>query len=258
MKVRLFIKKTAQVSTYEETQQIAMQSKKEQRKASRELKKRSDTDLVQHDKQLDGEKQGTQQSHNTTMGSRKRMSLNVSTKRVQVAPPREKQLISDSSFKKQLEGDKQLQKQTHKNFKKRRPDRVQHQKLGDTEKKREGDQKTPIQSRNGIMINDKAMHQWLTKSMSPPLKMNKQSNCSSITRPMQKTTQSSAVARPMQKETQSISHTKKFESSKRKFEERLAEQREAKRRIVMVDFRDMPKPVNDPRAPRCCWDRRRF
>ncbi|MCD7447458.1 hypothetical protein HAX54_029724 [Datura stramonium] len=123
----------------------------------------------------------------------------------------------------------------------------------------------------------------LTKSMSPPLmKMNvatkrvevapppqrkqllsdfspqKQSNCSSITRPMQKTTQSSAVARPMQKETQSISHTKKFESSKRKFEERLAEQREAKRRIVMVDFRDMPKPVNDPRAPRCCWDRRRF
>ncbi|KAK4372192.1 hypothetical protein RND71_007576 [Anisodus tanguticus] len=50
----------------------------------------------------------------------------------------------------------------------------------------------------------------------------------------------------------------KFESSKRKFEERLTEQREAKRRIIMVDFHDMPKPANDPRAPIRCWDRRRF
>ncbi|KAH0682619.1 hypothetical protein KY290_021202 [Solanum tuberosum] len=42
---------------------------------------------------------------------------------------------------------------------------------------------------------------------------------------------------------------KKFESSKRKLKERLANQREAKRQIVVVDFDQMPKPANDPRAP---------
>lgn len=75
---------------------------------------------------------------------------------------------------------------------------------------------------------------------------------------MQKTSQSSAVARPMQKETQSDSDMKKkFELSKRKFEERLADQREAKRRIVVVDFHQMPKAANDPPAPKRCWNRKR-
>ncbi|KAK4379699.1 hypothetical protein RND71_001561 [Anisodus tanguticus] len=46
-----------------------------------------------------------------------------------------------------------------------------------------------------------------------------------------------------------------FESSKRKFEERFAEQNKAKRRMVMVDFHDMPKPAKDTKR---CWDRRRF
>lgn len=40
----------------------------------------------------------------------------------------------------------------------------------------------------------------------------------------------------------------KFESSKRKFEERVTEQNKAKRRAVMVDFHDMPKPAKDPCA----------
>ncbi|KAG5627361.1 hypothetical protein H5410_012579 [Solanum commersonii] len=208
--------------------------------SSRELKK---TDLVQ---QLD--KQGTPQSHNTTtMASSKR---NESTK-----PPRVKQLLSDFSFEKQLDGDKQLQKQSHKGFKKME---------SDTEKKREeGAQQTPTQCRR------KECTTGSTKSMLPPLmKMNvqvapppnpKQSNCSSSTRPMQKTSQSYAVARPMQKETQSDSDMKKkFESSKRKFEQRLADQREAKRRIVLVDFHQMPKAANDPPAPKRCWNRKRF
>ncbi|OIT27296.1 hypothetical protein A4A49_22057 [Nicotiana attenuata] len=118
--------------------------------------------------------------------------------------------------------------------------------------------------------------------------LQKQRNCSAITRPNQKTTQSSTVARPtqkpaqsstvsrpmqkpaesstvarplMEKTTQSINDMKssgmKFESSKRKFEERVAEQKNAKRRIIMVDFHDMPKPAKDPSAPKRCWDKRR-
>ncbi|KAH0730916.1 hypothetical protein KY289_002104 [Solanum tuberosum] len=82
----------------------------------------------------------------------------------------------------------------------------------------------------------------------------KQSNCSMINRPMERTTQNSIVVRPMQKETQNISMEMKFEASKRKYEERLAEQRKAKRKTIMVDFHDMPKPAKDPRAPkRHCW-----
>ncbi|KAG5627396.1 hypothetical protein H5410_012614 [Solanum commersonii] len=91
------------------------------------------------------------------------------------------------------------------------------------------------------------------KSMPPPLPLMKmivatkpkQSNCSLITR-------------PMQKDTQSISNTKKIESSNSKFEERLAEQREAKRSIVMVDIHNMLKSANDSHAPKRCWDMRRF
>ncbi|MCD7447457.1 hypothetical protein HAX54_029723 [Datura stramonium] len=41
-------------------------------------------------------------------------------------------------------------------------------------------------------------------------------------------------------------------------EESFAEHKAAKRRIIMVDFHDMPKPSNDPRAPKSCRDRRRF
>ena len=94
--------------------------------------------------------------------------------------------------------------------------------------------------------------------VSPPLHP-KQSNCSSSTSPMQKTSQSSAVARPIPKETQSDTDMKKkFESSKRKFEQRLADEREAKRRIVLLDFRQMPKASNDPPAPKRCWNRKRF
>uniref|UniRef100_A0A3Q7EJ15 Uncharacterized protein n=1 Tax=Solanum lycopersicum TaxID=4081 RepID=A0A3Q7EJ15_SOLLC len=131
-----------------------------------------------------------------------------------------------------------------------------------TEKMREGAQKTPSQCRR------KRCTTGSTKSMLPPLmKMNvqvslppnpKQSNCSSSTRPMQKTSQSSAVARPIPKETQSDTDMKKkFESNKRKFEQRLADEREAKRRIVLVDFRQMPKAAYDPPAPKRCWNRKR-
>lgn len=103
----------------------------------------------------------------------------------------------------------------------------------DTEKKREdGARQTPIQSRR------KECTTGSTKSMLPLLMMMnvevappphpKKRNCSSSTRPMQKISQSYAVARPMQIETQSDSDMKKkFESSKRKFEQRLADQREA-------------------------------
>ncbi|KAH0730932.1 hypothetical protein KY285_001846 [Solanum tuberosum] len=190
-----------------------------------ELKKRSESE-----QQLDAaDKQGTPQSHNTTtMPSRKRMS-NMSTKRVGVAP-RQKQL---SSFKK-----------------------IQKQSVNTEKKRGGGSQQTPTQRSS---VNAKSMppplplmkmtvatkpvevaHQKQLSDCSPQ----KQSNCSSITR-------------PMQKDTQSISNTKKIESSKRKFEERLAEQRESKRRIVMVDFHNMLKSANDSHAPKRCWDRRR-
>ncbi|KAJ8573654.1 hypothetical protein K7X08_010165 [Anisodus acutangulus] len=160
-------------------------------------------------------------------------------------------------------------------------DRVQNKKLVvDTEKKRKGAQQNPTQRSNDNVMGSAARKECssgLTKSIPPPLmKMNvatklvevappnhhkqlhKQSNCNAITRPVQKTTQSSAVARPMQKETQNISDMKRFETSKRKFEERFAEQNEAKRRIITVGFHHMPKPANDPRAPRRCWERRSF
>ncbi|KAH0730950.1 hypothetical protein KY289_002138 [Solanum tuberosum] len=234
-KIRIVIRKSVQVAPAEKQNNCSAITE-----SSTELKK---TDLVQ---QLD--KQGTPQSHNTTtMPSRKR---NESTK-----PPRVKQLLSDFSFEKQLDGDKQLQKQSHKGFKKME---------SDTEKKREeGAQQTLTQCRR------KECTTGSTNSILPPLmKMNvevapppnpKQSNCSSSTRPMQKTSQSYAVARPMQKETQSDNDMKKkFESSKRKFEQRLADQREAKRRIVLVDFHQMPKAANDPPAPKRCWNRKRF
>ncbi|KAG5627392.1 hypothetical protein H5410_012610 [Solanum commersonii] len=235
-KIRIVIRKSVQVAPAEKQNNCSAITE-----SSTELKK---TDLVQ---QLD--KQGTPQSHNsTTMPSRKRM--NESTKRVQVAAPRVR-LLSGLSFEKHLDRDKQ----SHEGFKKMDSDHH-------TEKKREeGAQKTPTQCRR------KECTTGSTKSMLPPLmKMNvqvspplhpKQSNCSSSTRPMQKTSQSSAVARPMQKETQSDSDMKKkFESSKRKFEQRLADQRETKRRIVLVDFHQMPKAANDPRAPKRCWNRK--
>ncbi|PHU30615.1 hypothetical protein BC332_02708 [Capsicum chinense] len=66
------------------------------------------------------------------------------------------------------------------------------------------------------------------------------------------------IAPPVAKETESVSDMKKFKSSKRKYEERLAEKSEAKRRIVLVDFHHMPKPAKDPPVPKRCWDRRRF
>ncbi|KAG5627400.1 hypothetical protein H5410_012618 [Solanum commersonii] len=236
-KIRIVIRKSVQVAAAEKQNNCNAITE-----SSTELKK---TDSVQ---QLD--KQGTPQSHNsTTMPSRKRM--NESTKRVQVAPPRVR-LLSDLSFEKHLDRDKQC----HKGFKKMESD--YH-----TEKKRqEGAQKTPTQCRR------KECTTGSTKSMLPLLlKMNvqvsaplhpKQSKCSSSTRPMQKTSQSSAVARPMHKETQSDSDMKKkFELSKRTFEERLADQREAKRRIVVVDFHQMPKSANDPRAPKRCWNRKK-
>ncbi|KAK6780310.1 hypothetical protein RDI58_022494 [Solanum bulbocastanum] len=140
------------------------------------------------------------------------------------------QITTESNKPLHLDRGKQLQKQSHKGFKKME---------SDTEKKREeGAQQTPIQCRR------KECTAGLTKSMLPLfMNMNvevsppqpKQSNCSSSTRLMQKTLQSSAVARPMQKETQSDSDMKKkFESSKKKFEQRLANQRKAKIRIIKI------------------------
>uniref|UniRef100_A0A3Q7EH89 Uncharacterized protein n=1 Tax=Solanum lycopersicum TaxID=4081 RepID=A0A3Q7EH89_SOLLC len=233
-KIKIVIRKSVKVAPAETQNNCNAKTE-----SSTELKK---TDLVQQ--------RDKPQSHNTTtMPSRKRM--NASTKRVQVAPPRVR-LLSDLSFEKHLD----REKQSHKGFKKMESDHH-------TEKKRQGGaQKTPSQCRR------KGCTTGSTKSMLPPLmKMNvqvapppnpKQSNCSSSIRPMQKTSQSSAVARPMQKETQSDSDMKKkFESSKRKFEQRLTDEREAKRRIVLVDFRQMPKDANDPPVPKRCWNRKR-
>ncbi|KAH0765512.1 hypothetical protein KY285_001383 [Solanum tuberosum] len=234
--------------TYSKTVQVApLENHNNCNAITQELKKTPET----HD--LDGHKGGTQQqSHNTTtMGSTKRMS----TKHVQVAPPRVK-LLSDFSFEKELDGHKQLKKQSHKGFKKMETDRIQHKRIdSDAEKK------TPTQCRTESTAR-KQCTSGLTKTMPASLKkMNvatervqapphQQSNCSAITRSIH----SSA---PMQKETQSINEIKKFESSKRKFEERLAEQKTAKRRIVLVDYHDMPKLANDPPATRHCWNRNR-
>ncbi|KAL3380343.1 hypothetical protein AABB24_000802 [Solanum stoloniferum] len=233
--------------TYSKTVQVApLENHNNSNAITQELKITPET----HD--LDGLKEGTQQqSHNTTtMGSTKRMS----TKHVQVAP--RVKLLSDFSFEKELDGHKQLNKQSQKGFKKMETDRIQQKRIdSDTEKK------TPTQHRMGSTAR-KQCTSGLTKTMSASLKkMNvatervqapphQHSNCSAITRPIQ----SSA---PMQKETQSINEIKKFESSKRKFEERLAEQKTAKRRIIMVDHHDMPKLPNDPPATRRCWNRNR-
>ncbi|KAK6803783.1 hypothetical protein RDI58_001567 [Solanum bulbocastanum] len=200
----------------------------------------------------DSDEETQRQSHNTTtLGSTKGMS----TKHVQVAPPRVK-LLSDFSIEKHLDGHKQLKKQSPKGFKKMETDRIQHKRINsDTEKK------TPTQCRMGSTTRKQCTN-GLTKTMPASLKkMNvateqvktpphQQSNCSAITRPIH----SSA---PMQKETQSINEIKKFESSKRKFEERLAEQKTSKRRIIMVDYCNMPKTANDPPATRRCWNRNR-
>ncbi|KAH0782360.1 hypothetical protein KY290_001958 [Solanum tuberosum] len=203
-KIRIVIRKSVQVAAAEKQNNCSAITE-----SSTELKK---TDLVQ---QLD--KQGTPQSHNsTTMPSRKRM--NESTKRVQVAPPRVR-LLSDLSFEKHLDRDKQ----SHKGFKKMECDHH-------TEKKRE----------EGGAQQTQRTRKECTTGLT---KMNV------ATKPVQ-------VVKSMQKGTQSINDMKKkFESSKRKFEERLAEQREAKRRIIMVNFHDMPKLANDDsRAPiRRCW-----
>ncbi|KAG5602522.1 hypothetical protein H5410_033892 [Solanum commersonii] len=60
--------------------------------------------------------------------------------------------------------------------------------------------------------------------------------------------QSSAIVRSVQKETQSIKNIEmKFESTKRKSEERIAKQRKVKRGTIMVNFHDMPKHANDSR-----------
>ncbi|KAK6803658.1 hypothetical protein RDI58_001442 [Solanum bulbocastanum] len=164
--------------------------------------------------------------------------------------------ITYSKTVQELDGHKQLKKQSHKGFKKMETDQIQHKRIdSDTEKK------TPTQCRKGSTAR-KQCTSGLTKTMPASLKkMNvatervqapphQQSNCSAITRSIQ----SSA---PMQKEKQSINEIKKFESSKRKFEERLAEQKTAKRRIILVDYHDMPKLANDPPATRRCWNRNR-
>ncbi|KAK6804114.1 hypothetical protein RDI58_001898 [Solanum bulbocastanum] len=116
-KIRIVIRKSVQVVPAEKQNNCYAITE-----SSTELKK---TDL---DQQLD--KQGTPQSRNTTtMPSRK--GMNESTKRVQVAPPRVR-LLSDLSFEKHLDRDKQ----SHKGFKKMDSDHH-------TEKKREeGAQKT--------------------------------------------------------------------------------------------------------------------
>ncbi|CAN4110498.1 unnamed protein product [Withania somnifera] len=217
--------------------------------AIEELKKTSQDGV---NKQLDANKKGTRQSHSTTtMGSRNR---NMST---QVAPPLKK-LLPDFSFEKQLDGHKQLKKQSHKSFKK-----MENLTGNKSEERKECTSALtkrmppPLMKMNeATKIVASTPHQKLLSDCSPK----KQSNGSAIMRPMQKTTQSSEVVRPTQKETESIrDENMKFESSKRKFEERFAEQRKAKRRIITVDFHNMPKPANDSRAPkRHCWNRRRF
>ncbi|KAK4737813.1 hypothetical protein R3W88_001510 [Solanum pinnatisectum] len=220
LKIRITCSKTVQVAPLENHNNCNA--------ITQELKKTPET----HD--LDEETQ--RQSHNTTtMGSTKGMS----TKHVHVAPPRVK-LLSDFSFEKHLDGHKQLKKQSHKGFKKMETDRIQHKRIDTRKQCTSGLTKT-------MPASLKKMNVATEQVKTPP---HQQSNCSAITRPIH----SSA---PMQKETQSINEIKKFESSKRKFEERLAEQKTSKRRIIMVDYRNMPKTANDPPATRRCWNRNR-
>ncbi|KAK4379463.1 hypothetical protein RND71_001325 [Anisodus tanguticus] len=124
-----------------------------------EMKKRSVKE------QLDGDKEGIRQSHNTTavnMGSMSLTKMNVAIKRVEVAPPCEKQLYSDCSpqLKKLVEEGEQAteEKQNYKRFKKMHESDwpVQNKKPDcDTEKKREeGAQRNPIRHRkNHIRVN---------------------------------------------------------------------------------------------------------
>ncbi|PHT59834.1 hypothetical protein CQW23_02197 [Capsicum baccatum] len=222
--------------------QVAPLEKHNNCNAMVELKKSSETNLVK--KQLEADKQRTrQQSHNTTTmrseidlvdkqldadkeGTRKRNMP------AQVAPrPRGKLLVSDFSFEEQLDGDKQLKKQTDNGFRKIEENKREEQKECTT-----GLSKSmlpPLMKMN----NEATKRVQVTpnqKQLLPDFSPKKQSNCIAITRPMQR------------KETQSIRDTEmKFATSKRKFEERLAEQSESKRRIIMVDFHDMPKPAKD-------------
>ncbi|CAN4080663.1 unnamed protein product [Withania somnifera] len=232
-KIKLIIKKNVQVAPLEEHNKY---------NEIEQLKKRSETYLA--DKQSEADKQGTRQSHNaTTMGSRK---WNMPTQ-VTPPPPHEKLLLSDFSFEKQLDGDKPLKKQSHKGFKKMEcltGDKREEQKectSGLTKSMALPLMKINNVATKCVQVAPAAHQKQLISNGSPK----KQSNFSAITR-------------PMRKEIGSIRDSNmKFESSKRKFEERFEEQREAKRRIVMVDFHDMPKPPNDSRAPRRhCWNRR--
>ncbi|PHT60203.1 hypothetical protein CQW23_02566 [Capsicum baccatum] len=212
LKIKLTIKRSAHVDPLE---------KHNNSNAIEELKKRSETDLVE--KQLDAEKEGTRQ---------------LSTKPTQVAPPRLK-LLSDLSFENHLDGDK---KQSYKGFKKMdslTENEREEQKVGTSGLGLAKNMPPPLMKMNNVAAKrvQVAPHQ---KQVISDYSAQKQNNCSSITR-------------PIQKEAEGISYMAKFESSKRKYEERLAEEREAKRRIVMVDFNRMPKPANGSRAPRRRW-----
>ncbi|XP_070013911.1 uncharacterized protein [Nicotiana sylvestris] len=163
----------------------------------------------------------------------------------------EKQDCSSQKIKRRIEGGGQLQKQRNCSAITR------------------PNQKTPHSSTVARPMQKPAQSSTVATPMEKPAQsstvgrtMQKVTQSSTVGRPVQKVTQSTTVARPlMEKTTQSINDMKssgmKFESSKRKFEERVAEQKNAKRRIIMVDFHDMPKPAKDPSAPKRCWDRRR-
>ncbi|KAM3358454.1 hypothetical protein P3S68_021385 [Capsicum galapagoense] len=227
LKIKLTIKKSVHVAPLE---------KHNSSNAMEELKESSETDLVE--KQLDAEKEGTRQEFH--MGSRKKDTTRMAT---QVAPPRPK-LLSDLSFEKQLDGDK---KQNHKGFKKMdslTENKIEEQKVGTSGLGLGKNMPPPLMKMNNVATKrvQVAPNQ---KQVISDHSAQKRNNCSSITR-------------PIQKETESISYMKKFESSKRKYEERLTEEREAKRRIVMVDFHRMPKPANGHHAPkRRWWERKR-
>ncbi|KAM3323361.1 hypothetical protein P3S67_004512 [Capsicum chacoense] len=195
LKIKLTIKRSAHVAPLEKHNNC---------NAIEELKKRSETDLVE--KQLDAEREGTRQ---------------LSTKPTQVAPPRLK-LLSDLSFENHLDGDK---KQSYKGFKKMdslTENEREEQRVGTSGLGLAKNMSPPLMKMNNVAGKrvQVAPHQ---KQLISDYSAQKQNNCSSITR-------------PIQKEAESISYMARFESSKRKYKERLAEQREAKRRIVMVDF----------------------
>ncbi|KAG5628049.1 hypothetical protein H5410_013267 [Solanum commersonii] len=76
-------------------------------------------------------------------------------------------------------------------------------------------------------------------------------NCNAITEKLKKRLEMHDLDGDKEGTRRQFHTTTTVESSKRKFEERLALSRakENKRRIVMMDFYDMPKSTNDPRAP---------